>query len=66
KRFVTIMNVAELPSVFTLDGGLTLYPSKTVSVFFDGNNLFNEQWMSLDGYPMPSRSVTIGITITGG
>lgn len=64
-RFVTIMNVAELPSVFILDAGLTLYPSNTVSVFLEGNNLLNEEWMSLDGYPMPSRSVTVGITLTG-
>ncbi len=64
-RFTTIMNATELPGVFLLDAGITVEAGETVSLFLDGRNLLNEQWMSMDGYPMPSRSVTAGIRVAG-
>lgn len=64
-RFTTIMNATELPGIFLLDAGITVQAGMHVSFFLDGRNLLNEQWMSMDGYPMPSRSVTAGIRVTG-
>lgn len=65
-RYTTIMNATELPGVFLLDGGMTVQAGKNVVLYLDGRNLLNEQWMSMDGYPMPGRSVTAGIRIGGG
>ena len=64
-RFTTIMNATELPGVFLLDAGITLQAGTRVSFHLDGRNLLNEQWMSMDGYPMPARSVTAGIRVRG-
>jgi len=64
-RFTTIMNATELPGVFLLDAGMTIQAGPRVSFHLDGRNLLNEQWMSMDGYPMPARSVTAGIRVRG-
>lgn len=64
-RFTTIMNATELPGVFLLDAGMTIQAGPRVSFHLDGRNLLNEQWRSMDGYPMPARSVTAGIRVRG-
>ncbi len=63
-RYTTIMNATKLPGIFLLDAGITVHAGKHISLFLDGRNLLNEQWMSMDGYPMPTRSVTAGIRLS--
>lgn len=63
-RFVSVMNVASLPGFFVLDAGVQKRCGKNLEVSFEAKNVLSESYETVEGYPMPGASVSIGILYT--
>ncbi len=50
-----------LPDYLLLQGRVTVTPLPRMSLFISGENLFNRSYMTMAGYPMPSRTVIGGV-----
>jgi outer membrane cobalamin receptor len=62
-RYLKTANVAYLPAWFTLDAILRWKASKVVSAYVAGDNIFDEQYAIIDGYPMPGTKIRVGIEL---
>jgi vitamin B12 transporter len=65
-RYVTPLNLYALEPFFTLDAGWQQPLAGGVSLFVDGKNLLNASYTSVQGYPMPGGSVTVGLKASWG
>jgi vitamin B12 transporter len=63
-RYLKTANVAYLPAYFTLDALVRWRVSKSASIYLAGDNLFDENYEIVDGYPMPGTKVRVGIEFT--
>ncbi len=63
ERFATTANVSRLGSFFTVDIHAEKQLDGEKTVVLAVNNLFNESWYSIEGYPMPGLSVTAALRI---
>ena len=59
-RFLTTANAAYLPAYATVDILMRWEVSKGVSAYIAGDNLFDEQYQIVDGYPMPGTRIRLG------
>jgi len=60
-RYLTTDNKAYLPSLFLLGADLKWRIGEDITVFWEGNNLLNERYESVQDYPMPGFSMTVGL-----
>jgi outer membrane cobalamin receptor len=60
-RYLKPANVAYLPAYFTLDALLRWKASAVISAYIAGDNLFDERYEIIDGYPMPGTRIRLGI-----
>jgi vitamin B12 transporter len=60
-RYLTIANVAYLPSHFTLDVIAHWKLSDRTSAYIAGDNLLDEKYEIVDGYPMPGTRIRLGV-----
>lgn len=65
-RFVSLANLSSLPAFFTLDVSMDQKVGKDVSLFLSGRNLLNQSYFTVDGYPMPGGSLTVGVRYGSG
>lgn len=63
ERYTTTLNVNQLPAIFTMDILANHQLNDETSFFCTIRNLFGESHFSIDGYPMPGTSVTLGCSI---
>lgn len=59
-RFTSTDNLTLLPSILTFDASISQVLGKGFSCYFEGKNLTSQQYMLLDGYPLPEMTITIG------
>jgi len=62
-RYLKTANVAYLPAYFTLDLMARLKASKTFSIYAAVDNVFDEQYAIIDGYPMPGTKLRMGFEL---
>jgi outer membrane cobalamin receptor len=62
-RYLTMGNVAYLPSCLTLDAVIKWKFSARSVAYIAGDNLFDEQYESVKGYPMPGARLRLGIEL---
>ena len=62
-RYLTTGNTSFLPSHFTLDGIVKQKISKILTAYLAVDNLFDEQYEMVDGYPMPGTELRLGLEI---
>ncbi len=60
-RYLKTANVDYLPAYFTLDALARWRTTKSASTYVAVDNLFDEQYEIVDGYPMPGTKIRIGI-----
>ncbi len=63
-RFVTIMNVSSLPGFVVLDAGIRRKFGTGVEVSVEARNILSESYETVEGYPMPGTSVSVGAVYT--
>ena len=61
ERFISTANLTALPAFFTLDASVDQRMSADWTLFCNVKNLLNQSYSSVDGYPMPGGSVTVGV-----
>jgi outer membrane cobalamin receptor len=59
-RYLKTANAAYLPAYFTMDAMLRLELPRDASIFAAADNLFDEQYQIIEGYPMPGTRIRIG------
>jgi vitamin B12 transporter len=59
-RYLKTANVAYLPAYFTLDLFARLRASDRMSFYSAADNVFDEQYEIIDGYPMPGTRLRLG------
>ncbi len=59
-RYLKTANVAYLPAYFTMDALARVELSRGASVFAAADNLFDEQYRVIEGYPMPGTRIRMG------
>jgi vitamin B12 transporter len=59
-RFLALANAAYLPAYATIDVFMRWEVSKGMSAYIAGDNLFDEQYQIIDGYPMPGTRIRLG------
>jgi outer membrane cobalamin receptor len=62
-RYLTTGNTSYLPSHFTVDGIVKREISKNLTAYLAVDNLFDEQYEMVEGYPMPGTELRLGIEI---
>ena len=62
-RYLKTANVAYLPAWFTLDAIIHWKASKLITAYFAADNIFDEQYAIIDGYPMPGTKIRAGIEL---
>ena len=62
-RYLKTANVAYLPAWFTLDAIIHWKVSKVITAYFAADNIFDEQYAIIDGYPMPGTKIRVGIEL---
>jgi outer membrane cobalamin receptor len=62
-KYLRVSNSAYMPAVFTLDLFYKRKLSKNFSIYFRVDNIFNAQYESVAGYPMPGILLTIGVAM---
>jgi outer membrane cobalamin receptor len=62
-RYLKTANVAYLSDYFTLDAIVRWKATETMSVYAAIDNLFDEQYEIVDGYPMPGTKIRLGIEL---
>lgn len=65
ERYTTTLNVNRLPAIFTMDILANHQLNDKTSLFCTIRNLSGESRFSIDGYPMPGTSVTLGARLLG-
>jgi vitamin B12 transporter len=60
-RYLKTANLAYLPAYFTLDLFARWKASGRLSIFAAADNLFDEQYEIIEGYPMPGTRLRIGL-----
>ncbi len=63
-RFVTIMNVTSLPGYFVLDASVTKAFENGFELSIEAKNILGESYETVEGYPMPGTSVSVGLYYT--
>ncbi|MCD1654998.1 TonB-dependent receptor [Treponema zuelzerae] len=63
-RFTAIDNLTELPGVFTVDSGITVKAGNGVEFSVTGRNLGGAEYVLVEGYPLPGRTITLGVQYT--
>lgn len=61
-RYLTTDNKAYLPSAFLANASFRWALNKEFSLKIEGDNLLNERYESVQGYPMPGFSLSTGVT----
>lgn len=61
ERFVSIVNVLALEPYLTVNARIDRDIGKGTSVFVDGRNILGASYQTIDGYPMPGASITVGL-----
>ncbi len=61
ERFVSIVNVLALEPYIIVNARIDRDVGKGTSVFIDGRNILGASYQTVDGYPMPGASITIGL-----
>jgi len=61
-RYLTTDNKAYLPSAFLAGASLRWKLSRSLSLKIEGNNLFNERYESIQGYPTPGFSLSTSLS----
>jgi vitamin B12 transporter len=64
KRYLKLANAAFLPAYFTLDAAAKWKASKRYAAYIAADNLFDEEYEVVDGYPMPGTRIRIGLELT--
>ncbi len=59
-RYLKTANVAYLPAYFTMDAMARVELARGASLFAAADNLFDEQYRIIEGYPMPGTRIRIG------
>jgi outer membrane cobalamin receptor len=59
-RYLKTANVAYLPAYFTLDLCLRWTASNSLSFYAAGDNLLDEQYAIVEGYPLPGTKLRLG------
>jgi vitamin B12 transporter len=62
-RYLKTANVAYLPAYFTLDLFARLRASDRLSIYSAADNVFDEQYEIIEGYPMPGTRLRAGIEL---
>jgi vitamin B12 transporter len=62
-RYIKTANVAYLPAYFTLDALVRWKAGEKASVYIAVDNIFDEQYAIVDGYPMPGTKIRLGIEL---
>jgi outer membrane receptor protein involved in Fe transport len=66
KRYIDLDNINYLPFTELLDGNIGYNLSIngiTLNLRFEVNNVFNENYQWISGYPMPLRNYNFGIQL---
>jgi outer membrane cobalamin receptor len=63
-RYLKLANAASLPAYFTLDAAAKWKASERYAAYFAIDNLFDEQYEVVEGYPMPGARMRIGVELT--
>ena len=62
-RYIKISNAAYMPAVFTMDLFYRRKLAEYLNIYFRLDNIFNTQYESAAGYPMPGTSLSIGLEL---
>lgn len=60
-RYITLANATILPSYITFDATWDQRLVEGWNLFFKASNLLDQSYTLVDGYPMPGRSLTVGL-----
>ena len=60
KRYKTNMNLAHLDPYFLLNASIQFQNIKKLSLYLRAENLLNTSYQSVENYPMPGTSLTLG------
>jgi len=63
-RYLKLANVASLPAYFTLDATARWRASKRYAAYVALDNVFDEEYEVVEGYPMPGTRIRIGAELT--
>lgn len=66
ERFTTVVNVARLEPFFTLDASVSRTFGDDWTAYVDAKNILGASYVTVEGYPMPGASVTIGFKTSYG
>lgn len=66
ERFTTVVNVARLDPFFTLGASASKKIGANWTVYAEGDNLLGASYVTVEGYPMPRATVTVGCKATFG
>jgi len=64
ERYTNRENTEKLPSYTLLGAGLTFNPNKKTEIFLKADNLLDEEYQDIKGYPMPGLTIKGGVEIT--
>jgi len=59
-RYLKMANVAYLPAYFTMDAMARVELPRGASIYMAADNLFDEQYRIVEGYPMPGTRIRLG------
>ncbi len=62
-RYLKMANIAYEPSHFAANFHMGIAVNKNVQIVFDADNLFDERYEMIVGYPMPGFSLSSGVEI---
>jgi vitamin B12 transporter len=62
-RYLKTANAAYLPAYFTLDLFARWKASDGMSIYAGADNLFDEQYAIIEGYPMPGTKLRVGLEL---
>jgi vitamin B12 transporter len=62
-RYLKTANAAYLPAYFTLDLFARWKASDGMSIYAAADNLFDEQYAIIEGYPMPGTKLRVGLDV---
>jgi vitamin B12 transporter len=60
-RYTAVENINELDSFFTMNVSVNQKIGQRVLLYCTLNNIFNESYVTVEGYPMPGFSAALGI-----
>jgi vitamin B12 transporter len=63
-RYLKVANDAYLPAYFTLDLFARWKASDDMSIYAAVDNIFDEQYAVIEGYPMPGTKLRVGLELT--